>query len=319
MNKKKRERLKRKRAEWEAEGRGESKVRQEKIKVLWDLDETQLKAAKNPTERKIKEQELKAQKLKQLLDGVRESAKDDGLVDSISDLVELAGLQDREIEYLKEDQREMEQMREHCPSELQALLSKSAAAELEKLVKTGAIKLPTPTSKQKSEWKRSMVSGVGLIEWEFGGGAQAEWRKYWLPGFGGPPYSPACLDEIFRGGAVTMRRLQELFGMRRNRFPRNLPCFKDPRDRRERLYGYDAVCLIMDSLLSERPFARQKRCRGGSQRRLWLRNPDDPYLMTRVLERIEARICSLSEVPEQIAQAFRVVVRKHLLLIRKNQ
>jgi hypothetical protein len=312
VTKKRGELEKRKRAEREAEGRGESKVRQEKIKVLWDFDEAQLKAAKNPTERKIKEQELKAQKLKQLLDGVRESAKDDGLVDSISDLVELAGLQDREIEYLKEDHLLMERMREHCPVELEALKSKSGLAWAEQLIKTRAIKLPTPTSKQKSEWTRSMVPGIGFIEWEFGGAGEAEWRKYWMPGFLGPPYSPTCLDEIFRGGAVTMRRLQELFGMRRNRFPRNLPCSKDPRDRRKMLYGDSAVRLIMESLLSERPFARQKRGRGGSEGRLWLGDPDDPCLMTRVLGGIKARISSLHGVPEKIAQAFLVVVQKHL-------
>jgi hypothetical protein len=285
MDKKKRERQTREKAEREAKARSESADRVESINVL--------------------EKELRK---KSAHDGLRELGK----TEPGETLVELLSLYREENEHLRKDHVEMEGMREFCPSELEAVKSKSGLVWAEQLIKTGAIKQPTPTSKQKSEWTRSMVPGVGFIEWEFGGAGEAEWRKYWLPGFGGPPYSPTCLDEIFRGGAVTMRRLQELFGMRRNRFPRNRPCFKNPRDRREMLYGDNAVRLIMESLLSERPLSPQKRGRGGSQRRLWLRDPDDPCLMTRVLEGIKARISSLHGVPEKIAQAFLGVVQKHL-------
>ena len=61
------ERLERELAEKKEKARSESEDRQEEIKVLWGLAEQQLGTAKNPKERKLKEKQLKAQKLKQLL------------------------------------------------------------------------------------------------------------------------------------------------------------------------------------------------------------------------------------------------------------
>src|SRR5436309_9087767 len=121
--KKEYERLERERVEHEEKARIESEDRRERIKVLWDLDEQQLRAAKNPKERKRKEQELKAKKLKELLKSVRDSTGNDDLVDRVSELIELAALQDREIEYLVQFQRDCERIHARYPEQLENLSS----------------------------------------------------------------------------------------------------------------------------------------------------------------------------------------------------
>ena len=69
---KERERQERELAEKKAKDRADSEDRHEEIKVLWGLDDQQLGTAKNPKERKLKEKQLKAQKLKQLLKSVED-------------------------------------------------------------------------------------------------------------------------------------------------------------------------------------------------------------------------------------------------------
>lgn len=156
-----------------------------------------------------------------------------------------------------------------------------------------------------------MSSGVGLIEYQFGGAGEAEWQRHSLSGPLGLPYEPTCLDKIFAGGRVKMHERegemmsfwepgasdsrawpQNLFGMHRNRFPKNLPAKEDGR---EIWYDYRAVVEIMRALLLEE--ARK----GKGSVRLWLR--DDPVLRTRVFSGIAARIDSLS-VSGAIARAF---------------
>jgi hypothetical protein len=94
--------------------------------------------------------------------------------------------------------------------------------------------------------------------------------------------------------------LQNLFGMHRNRFPKNLPAKEDGR---ETWYDYRAVVKTMRALLLEEP----GEAKGSA--RLWLRG--DPILRTRVLSGIAARIDSLS-VSGVIARAFLDVVRQYL-------
>jgi hypothetical protein len=318
-SKKQLERLERQEAERDAKARSESEERQEKIKVLWDLDEQQLKAAKKPTERKDIEQKLKTQKLKKLLNGVRKLADDEKIIDRIHELVELAGLQDRQIEYLTQLRRDWELIQDHYPQQLENLYWESLMA----LVQLGLPYLPKRKPETEWEYKRrvqKLPGGVGLIEYEFGGAGQAEWRK--LTSLPGLPYQPTCLDNIFAGGAVKIRDseeevffigqphripkpgLQSLFGMHRNRFPKNPP----PKDGRETWYDFRAVTKIMEALLGE---PERKTSARGAPLRLWLNDPDDPDLRTRVLTGIEARIASIP-VEKKIATAFLRVVRQFL-------
>jgi hypothetical protein len=318
VNKKKREQLKREVADRESKARAESEARQETIKVLWGVKKQDLKA-KTPKERKLNEQKLKEQKLKRLLNCIKDLAENDELADQLVELVELAGLQDREIDYLEQFRDELEQVRAHYPEQLENLSSASLMARVQPLIEKLAAE-----EKPKKAWERTRGgyrwAGVGLIEYEFGGDAEAKWRKSSLTGL---PYQPSCLDDILRGGVgevktqpsllglppitvdtvTNMRRLQELFGMHRNRFPKKLP----PRPMgREKVYDWCAVKKIMDALLSERCGPRKRSVRG-RPRTLWLSDPD---LRKRVLSGIEARINSIS-VPKEIATAFLDLVRRH--------
>ena len=165
---------------------------------------------------------------------------------------------------------------------------------------------------------RRQPGDVGLIEWEFGGGAE-EQRPRALP------YEPTCLDEIFAGGAVRMRSedialntqssgplawwlpkvgLEELFGLERHRFGKGLSPIEKSR---ERWYDYRAVVKIMHRLLSEEPPADKKKRRGKTPR-LW---PSNPALRMRVLIGIHERMESVS-VSEDIWGAFTAVVCFHL-------
>jgi hypothetical protein len=283
-------------------------ARQERIKLLWELPDLTAESFK---ERKLKEQRLKAQKLKKLLDSVRnliadliEPEKRD-LIDRVSELVELVGLQDREIEYLTQFRRELERIRDYYPEQLLSLSSASLAAELQ----------PVVAERERRAYK--CPGGVGLIEYQFGGAGEAWWRKSLL-GWSGLPYEPTCLDEILRGGVgerrtlpravspftgeavvidtlVDMRRLEELFGLERHRFPKGL---KGRRVGREVLYDWPAVVKIMRALLSEneKPGERKKP---GPALRIWPK----PALRARVLSAIEERI-NVVCVDAEIADAF---------------
>jgi hypothetical protein len=239
------------------------------------------------------EELLKELRKKRAQDGIKKLGK----TELGTTLAELLTLFKEENEYLKELRAEWERIRAHYPGELENLSRASLRAEIQvevdQLIKTGAIKF---TSKQKSEVKRSMIPGIGLIEREFGRKAEIIF---------GPP---TCLDGIFRGGSVTIGELQELFGVIRQRFPGDL----SPKGAQ---YCHRAVVMIFDALLRKEPSPPKEK---GRPRRPWLIDPKDPDLRVRVLSRIEARIQSLEQVPENIAQEFLDVVRRHLALIREK-
>ncbi len=166
LNKKEYERLERELAEEKEKARSESEDRQERIKVLWGLEKQ---------ERKLNEQKLKEQKLKKLLKCIRDLAENDELADQLEELVELAGLQDREIDYLTQFRRELERIRAYYPEELKNLSSASAFAEMKPVIEALSAK-----EKPKKAWERKrggyrrwFGAGVGLIEYEFGGAAEA--------------------------------------------------------------------------------------------------------------------------------------------------
>ena len=140
---------------------------------------------------------------------------------------------------------------------------------------------------------------VGLIEYEFGGQAEARTFPFHYP------YEPTCLDAIFMGYGVPMEYLESLFGMERHRFPKNLPRV---RYGRKILHGALAVVKIMDVLLKEPLTERKPRARGGSKRKLWLSNPD---VRKRVLEGIGWQALAISRYKEILAP-FMTVVSRHL-------
>ena len=142
--------------------------------------------------------------------------------------------------------RDWEQVEAHYPHQLENLYSASLFAHFppftEKLL-----------AEQRPNWEDKrhgykLSSGVGLIEYQFGGAGEAEWQRHSLSGPLGLPYEPTCLDKIFAGGRLKMHEregemmsfwepghrirepgLQNLFGMHRNRFPKNLPAEEDGR------------------------------------------------------------------------------------------
>jgi hypothetical protein len=320
ISKKAYERLERQMADRKSKAPAESKNRQEKIKVRWGIDEQQLKATtKNPKEKQQKEQELKEQKLKELLSSVRESVEDANVVDQVAELVELAGLQDREIEYPNQFRRDWEEIDAHYPERLENLSFMSFRAAWEPLFETLAEEKPKKAWERKRGRYRWIGAGVGLIEYEFGGDGEAKWRKSSLSGLSHLPYQPSCLDHILRGGVgevkmqpsfwgppiavdtvTNMRRLQFLFGIHRDRFPKKL---RGRSMGKMIVYDWQALVKIMDALLSE----PRKRAVRGRPRTLWLSDPD---LRNRVLSGIEARINSIS-APKEIATAFLDLVHRH--------
>ena len=326
LSKKEYEQLERKEAQRESDARSESEDRQETIKARWGLKEQDLKA-KTYKERKLNEQKLKEQKLKKLLKCIKDLAENDELADQLGELVELVGLQDREIDYLTQFRRDWERIDAHYSDRLENLSSMSLFAELRPLTE----KL---LAEQKPNWedkrrRYKLPGGVGRIEYEFGGAEEAYRRKHsLLPGQLGSDYEPTCLDNIFAGGTVRMRSeevalnpqpsgplapflsktqhkagLEELFGMERHRFGTGLRSIKKGR---ERSYDYRAVVKIMHRLLSEP--REDKEPRRGKTPRLW---PGNPALRIRVLIGIHERMESAS-VSEDIWGAFTAVVCFHL-------
>ena len=343
LSKKESVRLVRAISEFKAKAGSESEDRQENIKVLWGLKEQDLKG-KTYNQRERKEREIKSQKLEKVLYSVRALTDNDAFIGEVEELVELAHLQDREIEYLTQFRHDLQRIEAHYPEQLEKLRCESLSSELPPLF------LVEQSKRTKRRRYKSLGGGddAGLIEYEFGGAGEAEWRKSMPSGLSGdPPYQPICLDDIFRGGVgevetlpgcvgqpsttvstvTNMQRLEALFGMHRNRFPQGLPHRKKGR---EILYDWLAVVKIMDALLSEKPTTREKGARGGSQRKLWLNDPDDPGLRTRVLRGIEKRMNSIpagkhkaallwsarqhifSVIPKHIKAEFLAVIHRHL-------
>jgi hypothetical protein len=277
VSKKERERLEQQAADREATARIGSEHRQQRIKVLW---KTLVSGSLAPRD--------------------KESADSEPL----RSLVELVDLQQREIEYLTRLRRELDSIHAYHAEQQSGNLGVATLLRIgEKLRPFTRKSVPKQTSKlgprSSYDYKRRGYNrdGVGDIERQFGLG-------YFLIS-ALSPFGPNCLDEIFQAAAVNMWRLQQLFGMHRNRFPiKNLPTFKMGR---ERLYDYRAVVMIMDSLLSDDPPKRKASARGRPGRK-WL---SDRTLRARALSGIEARLKNLS-APEHIQAAFLPVVRRHL-------
>jgi hypothetical protein len=276
LSKKECKRLKRERAEEEAKTRSESEYRQGRIKVLWQ--QLQSGDLAKVTDKELAETEL------------------------VRSLVELVALQRDEIEYMRPGHELCEWAKTHTPNELAALREKHREkdpfARVLRAVLAQATKL---TPKQASEWRTR--SGrrreeVGLVEYEFGGQAEAR---------AGFPYDPTCLDDILMGDGVTMEHLEILFGMERHRFPEKLPSVRDKRKIR---YSALAVVKIMDALLREKLPERKPQAHGGSVKKLWLSDPDR---QKRVLMGIASRAYALSK-DRGVLAAFMAVVCRHLAI-----
>src|SRR5204862_4033873 len=115
-------------------------------------------------------------------------------------LVDLVGLQNAEIEHMRRFHQLCEWAKTHAPEKLDAV----EFAHFRELAERISRSDPHPklTPKQRSERERQGYNwrGVGLIEYEFGGKGEAEWRKSSLSGAVGEPYKPTCLDDILSGG-----------------------------------------------------------------------------------------------------------------------
>jgi hypothetical protein len=221
-----------------------------------------------------------------------------------------------ENKYLAEAHQFVELARRFCPDEFEKfkyVYLRALAPHLRYKPKKIPHAVSKRISKRKHDRKRAWTGDVGLIEREFGGGLEDEWRKrmqqfppaLWPDHPIYKPPAPTCLDDIFAGDPVKMLRLQELFGMDRHRFPKELPYRKEGTGK---VYDWEAVVQIMDSLLNEKPRKRKGSGRGRLPRMPWLNDPDP---RATVLKGIEARINSLS-VQEDIKVAFVEVIRRHL-------
>src|SRR5262245_16053916 len=137
------ERLDQQIAEREAKARTDSDLRQKTIRQLWDLKHGGSNT-ESYIERKLREQNAKNEKLRSLVKCLEELTQDQTLVDAIDDLreraglkdivppwpelcsslkelIELAVLQNQEIEYLIQSHSELERIRRYYPEQLQHL------------------------------------------------------------------------------------------------------------------------------------------------------------------------------------------------------
>jgi hypothetical protein len=214
---------------------------------------------------------------------------------------------------LRRDYDLIEQIRRHFLDQLEELISKSSFAEGLALASTWARAQPAPKPwqkyerEQRSKWHRSFF---GSIEYQFGGGLEADFRKRnLLLALSNPPayttmlsQSQDCLDEVFGGEPVKTQKLEELFGMERHQLPKLLRGF-------ERRYTFLAVTRSMDFFLKKKPrISRKKTTPGRPRREPWLNNYD---LRLRVLRGIEARINS-GCVRSDVASAFLAVIHRYL-------
>ncbi len=304
------EQLDRESAKQEAEARKQSKDRGETLLVLWGLDLKKLKHLKSPNERRKLEREVKGEKLRRLRTELASLFKGGALPDELGELFDIVGLQEAEIDYLAQFRSNWELIQADYPQQLQNLICMATWRAITKPI-AGRVKREfakrTPKqiwASQRRRYKHKARYG-GTIAYEFGGKAEAETQRLNPYGSDLVQYEPTCLDRIFVDGGLNMLSLEDLFGLNRGRFPKKLPRLEQGY---ETLYGYQAVTMIMDWLLSERILERKPGRRGGSARKLWL---DDPELRGRVLRAIETRSRSLSQ-PKLIEKAFLTVTQRHL-------
>ena len=233
---------------------------------------------------------------------------------------------------LKREVEVLERIRRHFPNELEKLNRDSRDADdVAALLAWGQAhpkqkregkptKEGKPTREDKrSKWDRHFYNS---IEYQFGGGLEAEFRKR-LPllalGPFDPTYQPVCLDKIFAGDSVNMDALEDLFvGIGRKRLGKLLR----RKVKKKRQYDWSDVIQIMGKLLKEtHEFLRKEETPEaqepvlGPPRKVWLydrKNPN-PDLCERVISGIEVWIKSLS-VPEQIKPRIKA---KFLEVIRR--
>ena len=222
-------------------------------------------------------------------------------------LVELVHLQDLEINYMRPDHELCKWAETHAPDELGALREKHAEKDPFARVLRAVVKRATELTPQQA-YERQTRSGrprdeVGLIEYEFGGHAQA--RAFLR-------YDPTCLDVLLMGRYVKMEYLETLFGMERHRFQKGLPSH---RAGRTVLYSARAVVKIMDALLGEKLPERNPQARGGSERKLWLSKLDSRKC---VLMGIAYRALAHSRSNKVLA-AFMAVVCRHLAILYPDE
>jgi hypothetical protein len=216
---------------------------------------------------------------------------------------------------LREDHRLVARIRRHFPDELNKLGHDSFMTDALAAASGWANAQPQPTERQKYErehrrkWHRNFRNS---IEYQFGGGLEAEWKKQTLLFSPDDPFYKSilssrqdCLDDIFAGYPVNMQKLEDLFDMDRHRLSKVLQGGVQ-----KGRYDYRDVAKIMEALLSEKRRRKRKR-RGRSLRNPWLDDPDDPNRRRRVLNGIKARINRLS-VEEEIRNTSLAVIQRHL-------
>ena len=278
MNKKEYWRLRRARADEQSKARSEAEDRQARIEELW-REMTSGALVPKEVDPNLAEHPL------------------------LLSLVELAQLQKSEIEDLKQFRRDWERIQKHYPEQLENLSNESS------LRQSLSVKEVQQHFIQKLEADQRPKRAYDVKRRFMSAPADGEIKYQCLRRMNDPmgPWDIfvfVCLDEIFGGRFVKMQKLQNLFGMSRNRFPKKLPCVKKGR---ETWYDYRAVVKIMDALLSEQPRRQKTRLRGRSLRQPWLSNPRD---ISRVFSAILTRM-SYVAAPGEIVSAFLALPHRH--------
>jgi len=272
-------RLRRARADEQSKARSEAKDRKARIEELWREINSGRLAPKDRTATDLAEDQL------------------------YRSLVELVERQRHQIEYLTSFQRDWERIHAYYPEQLENLSIESSLRRVLSLkeVQQQFIQRLEAEKKPKQAYdvKRRFVSAPdsGEIKYQC-------LRRMNYPIVPWDIFVFVCLDDIFGGRSVKMQKLQNLFGMSRNRFPKELPSVKKGR---ETWYDYRAVVIIMDALLSEQPRRQKTRLRGRSLRHPWLSNPRD---ISRVFSAIRTRMRYVA-APEEIVSAFLALLHRH--------
>ena len=205
---------------------------------------------------------------------------------------------------------QIESMRKYYPDQLSNLTSMSFVKDF--VLQVGETTIPP---KRKYEWNRRKGRSrrtKGDIEEQFGPREASDIASPptlllnpYLGPLGHQVPEPSCLDEVFTGGLVRMRKLEDLFLKDRHDFPRALSKIREGRCI---FYDYRSVVKIMDSLLQiPEVRARPRRIKHGRRRSVWLRSPET---RATVLSGIAKRLTTVSAPPE-IKRAFRDLIVKY--------
>jgi hypothetical protein len=200
---------------------------------------------------------------------------------------------------LRQDHEFLEPIRRRFPEELENLSDAVRYAQIREWAESLGRARPKLTSGQNYErdkrprWRRSRFNS---IEYQFGGGLEADLQKRMIPFRPDDPASGQnCLDDIFAGKTVNMHRLENLFyGIERHQLGKLMKRtgieIKTGRNSR---FGPGDVCKILDWLLQERPRRKAGKKAGRPPAPPWL---NDANLRSRVLRAIEARIVSIDNL-----------------------